>query len=677
MNENPAPFYITTAIDYPNSVPHMGHAYEKVVADFYARASRLRGVPTRFLIGLDEHGQKIQEAAEQGGLSPQEFVDEKATAFRELYALLDISYDDFVRTSEPRHREFCQRFYERIRDAGDVYKGFYEGDYCISCEKFYTASELVDGRCPIHERPTTPVKEESYFFRLSKYREAILRHIEANPAFVYPRERRNEIVARLREDVRDLSISRSTFDWGIPVPDDPGHVLYVWFDALENYLSALHAPEDLSATFWPASCHVIGKDINWFHSVIWPAMLLSAGEELPAQVYVHGFILDEDGRKMAKHLGNVVDPLEIVGEYGVEVLRFYFLRSFASGHDGKFSRAELEDRYHAELANELGNLVLRVVKLIATRLGGEIATPGRPEVLGDEELIEEFFALVDGREHHRAMERLWSYIKRSNAYLNETEPWKLKDPGEFTAVLAECFEALRTVSHLLSPAMPKTAAAIGSSLGFTLGTLSERRREPSTYRVEEKPPLFPRRETAKEPKTKEKRMDESHKPKKGPPAPVDPFAKLALRVGRIVEVNEHPDADSLYAMTVDLGEDEPRSICAGLREYLPASDLQDRMVVVLANLKPAKLRGIESRGMILASDRKDGAVVPVDPGDAEIGVEVGVEGIESAPKKKLSKSEFEKAPLTVQGGRVSYAGKPLRTAAGPVLCDAEDDAPVR
>ncbi len=685
MNAKPKTFYITTAIDYPNSSPHMGHAYEKVVADFYARAYRSCGYDTRFLIGLDEHGQKIQAAAEAAGKAPQEFVDEKAVVFRDLYRLLNISNDDFIRTSERRHRSFCQELFQRVDAKGDIYKGHYEGEYCISCERYYTESELNDGLCPVHEQPVTTVKEESYFFKLGKFREQLLHHLTSNPNFVQPQERRNEVVARLKDDVRDLSISRSTFDWGVTLPTDPSHVLYVWFDALSNYISALTAPNDVFDRYWPADCHVIGKDINWFHSVIWPSMLLSAGYPLPRQVYVHGFILDKDGRKMAKQLGNVVDPLEVVEEYSVDVLRFYFLRCFASGHDGKFSIDELRDRYNSELANELGNLVLRIVKLVTTRLGGEIETSGRPLELDDTAMIEQFMTHVDAREHHRAVDVLWNYIKRTNAYLNEQEPWKLKDEKPLTRVLATGLEALRTICELLVPVMPNSATQIAAAIGAEVRGLEDRQTQPAKYRVTLGEPLFPRRDDKADKtdagsapkKAKSDAKKEAKKKGGGAPPATDPFGKLELRVGVIKDVRPHPDADALYALRVDLGEETERSICAGLREYVSQEELEDRRVLVVANLKPAKLRGIESRGMILAADTPDGRVVPVNPGEAPVGDLISVEAIETRPKKKLSKSDFEKAPLLVKDGRVIYGDQVLRSSTGYITCEAEDGSTVR
>jgi methionyl-tRNA synthetase len=678
MSNAPSKFYITTAIDYPNSVPHMGHAYEKVVADFYARANRLRGTKIRFLIGLDEHGQKIQQAADKAGKSPQEFVDEKAEAFRDLYRLLDISYDDFIRTSEPRHRSFAAELYEAARRRGDVYKGFYEGDYCVSCEKAYTKSELVSGKCPIHDTPTTVVREESYFFKLGKYSDAVRSHIQTHPDFILPAERRNEILSRLGDEVLDLSISRSTFQWGVPLPNDSSHVLYVWFDALANYMSALRQPQDVFREYWPADCHVIGKDIIWFHTVIWPAMLLSAELELPRQVYAHGFILDKDGRKMSKHLGNVIDPLAVIEEYSVDVLRFYFLRTFSSGLDGKFSLEELEERYQSELGNDLGNLVLRIAKLIESRLGGSIATSGHPGDLDPAGTIRDYFQLVDAREHSRCIEALWTYVRRTNAYLNEKQPWKAASGPELERTLATSLEAMRVIAHLAEPILPATARAIGASFGFDISSVAALFAGPRTYRVTLGKPLFPRRE--KPPREAgatgtggASALAAGPKPGEGPR---DPFSKLDLRVGRIEEVREHPNADALFAMTIDLGT-EKRSICAGLRQHLRAEDLLGRKVLVLANLKPAMLRGVESAGMILAADRKDGKVAPVEPGAANPGDGATVEGIVSAPKSKVSISDFEKAPLTIQSGQVTYAGKPIRTTSGPVTCDAEDGARVR
>jgi methionyl-tRNA synthetase len=680
----PATFYITTAIDYPNSVPHMGHAYEKTLADFYARWYRLRGLDTYFLTGVDEHGQKIQEAADKAGQSPQEFVDGKATAFETLCETLQISNDDFIRTSSKRHRQFAQELYQTVLDKDDIYKGNYEGDYCISCESFYTAAQLVDGKCPVHDRLTERVQEESYFFRLGKYQDWIRQHIQDNEDFIYPPERRNEILSRLNDEIRDLSVSRSTFDWGVPVPNDPEHVMYVWFDALSNYISALREPRDLLNQYWPADVHVIGKDIIWFHTVIWPCMLHSAGYPIPRQVYVHGFILDQDGRKMSKHLDNVADPLEIVKQFSPEVLRYYFVRVFSSGHDGKFSLDDLRERYHSELGNDLGNLVLRVIKLVEGRLGGSAAAPdGFEPELDASAVIGQFSKSVDAREHHRALDALWSFVRRTNAYLNENAPWKEEDDAVFHRVLYNSLYAMRTISYLIQPVMPNVAASIAAQLGFTIDGQRCPKDDRSEYKVKRSDPLFPRIEDpAKDKKNDQGKVADkgAGKKQKSPTPDIDPFAKLRIVVGRIEDVQDHPDAEALYVFRVRMApgdEGEHRTICAGLRNHVDADDLRDRKVLVLANLKPAKLRGIDSQGMVLASDRKDGGVVPVDPGNAEVGEEIRVEGIEPQPKTKLSSKDFGRAPLAVKGGRVVYDGKPLQTTAGDVTCDAEDGATVR
>ncbi len=665
-------FYITTAIDYPNSVPHLGHAYEKTVADFYARWHRQQGLDTHFLTGLDEHGEKIQEAAEKAGSTPQAFVDDQAEVFRALCRELEISNDDFIRTSEPRHHRFAAELFSRLQAKGDVYFGHYEGDYCISCESYYTESQLQDGKCPIHGRPTERVKEESYFFRLGKYRPWIQEHIRSHPEFIFPEERRNEILSRLDEEVRDLSISRCTFNWGIPVPGDPRHIIYVWFDALSNYISALLSPQNLYERFWPADVHVIGKDIIWFHTVIWPCILRSAGYPLPRQVYVHGFILDREGRKMAKHLGNVVDPLEVARRYGPEVLRYYFLRAFASGLDGKFSLEELIERYHGELGNDLGNLLLRVIKLVESKFAGCLTPGGGVEAdLDPRPVVEEYGRQVERREHHRALEALWGLIRKTNAYLNEKAPWKESDPRANTRTLYNALEALRGIASMLTPVMPRTALAIAGQIGIPPASGPLAAFAQTAYRVVRKEPLFPRLEAP--PGTGASGRDLSTAE---PPAGADPFSWLDLRVGLIEEVKEHPDADSLYILTVNLGS-ERRTVCAGLRKHLQPQELELRKVVFLANLKPAKLRGIESRGMILATDRRDGKVAPVDPGQAAIGERVQVPGVSGPPKPAISLKDFERTPLRMKGGRVVYGEISLRTSAGEVECEAADGATVR
>lgn len=684
-------FYITTAIDYPNSAPHLGHAYEKTLADFYHRWYRQMGLETRFVTGLDEHGQKIQEAATKAGVPPQDFVDEKARTFVSLCETLGLTQDDFIRTSQERHHRLARQIWSTIEEKGDIYFDDYEGTYCVPCESYLTETQIKAGMCSEYTGPDDliTIKEESYFFRLGKYREWIRDHIRENPEFIYPEQRRNEILARLDDEVRDLSISRSTFDWGIPVPGNEKHVMYVWFDALSNYISALKEPEDLYETFWPADLHVIGKDITWFHAVIWPCMLHSAGLPLPRQIYVHGFILDDQGNKMSKSVGNVVDPLEVCQKYGAEVLRFYLLRAFSSGQDGKFSVEDLEQRYQGELGNDLGNLVLRVTKLVGNKLGGKAAPPSTLLPEADfAATVREFSDLVDRREHHKALEVLWSYIRSINAFLNERAPWKLDSTDEIHSILYGALEALRAVSHLLAPVMPGVTDSILEQIGAERETGEPAPYGSGSFQTTIGKPLFPRLE---EPGEKKKGGSASGKgnseksPKKnkgggGGGSDVDPFSRLEIRVAEIEEVEPHPDADALWVLTVRTGSEEGdrRTICAGLRAHLEADELRGRRVIILANLKPARLRGIESRGMVLATDDESGRVVPVDPGsEAGIGELVTVEGVEPSPKSKLSTKHFDRCPLLVKGGRVTYCEKPLKTSAGEIQAPAADGAEVR
>ncbi len=679
-------FYITTAIDYPNSAPHLGHAYEKAISDFYHRWYKLKGLKTRFLTGLDEHGQKIQDAADAAGVAPQAFVDEKAKTFYSLCETLNLSHDDFIRTSEARHHELAQSIWETIEAKGDIYFDFYEGIYCVSSESYLTETQVKERESSENHDPKSliTIKEESYFFRLSKYQDWIKEHIQANPNFIFPVERRNEILSRLDDDIRDLSISRSTFNWGIPVPGNDSHVMYVWFDALSNYISALKKPEDVYEEFWPADMHVIGKDIIWFHTVIWPCMLHAAGLPLPEQVYVHGFILDDQGTKMSKSLGNVVDPLEVCKDYGSEVLRFYLLRAFSSGQDGKFSVEDLKKRYQGELGNDLGNLILRVTKLVQSKLGGKADNPdGLDGELDPSKTLEEYSKLIDQREHHKAIEVLWSYIRSTNAYLNEKAPWKQESEIEVQRILYGALEALRAIAFMLTPAMPNAAASILEQIGHPPETQVLAPFGTGSYEVTIKDPLFPRLEDEK----KDKKQDQQKSGKKqkqkggGNVQDVDPFAKLSILVAKIEKVEEHPDAEALWVLTIQTEEGEEgerRTICAGLRKHLSADELQGRRVIILANLKPAKLRGIESRGMVLATDQKDGKVIPVDPGsEASLGELVFVEGIEASPKSKLSTKHFDKCPLVMTGGQVTYNQKPLQTSKGPIIADAEDGAEVR
>jgi len=467
------PFYITTPIYYPSANLHIGHAYCTTIADAIARYKRLAGYEVFFLTGSDEHGQKIQRSAQAQGKSPLEYVDPIVDNFKELWRKFHISNDDFIRTSEPRHEQVVQEIFRRIRDNGDIYKGEYTGLYCTPCESYWTELQLDEnGCCPDCHRPVEKVSEEAYFFRLSKYADALLEHIEAHPEFIVPTSRRNEMINFIKRGLEDLCISRTSFDWGIPVPDDPRHVIYVWFDAVINYITPLIHNPDMKK-FWPADIHLVGKEIVRFHSIIWPAMLMAAGLPLPKQIYGHGWLIT-DGDKMSKSKGNVVDPVLLVEEFGADAIRYFLLREITLGLDGNFSRDALIQRINADLANDLGNLLHRTLNmigkfqqgvLIASTDGTELDASFRAEAV---ETAREYRRLMDAIQLSDAIKVVWKFIGRANKYIDETLPWKLaKDASQRQAlanVLYNLAESLRIVSILIAPFMPATALKIREQL---------------------------------------------------------------------------------------------------------------------------------------------------------------------------------------------------------------------
>ena len=621
----PKRFYITTAIDYPSGLPHMGHAYEKVCADVLARWHRLLGEKVFFQTGLDEHGLKIQRCAEKAGMDPQSYVDMMSESFKRLCMAYSISYDNFIRTTDPKHVRFCQRQLSRIYRKGDVYKKDYEGLYCVDCETFYTAKDLVGGSCPVHMKKCELVKEESYFFRMGKYRKRVEDYIKKG--YILPEDKRKFLLSRLKkEGLKDLCVSRTNFNWGIPLPFDRKHYAYVWYDALWNYVSGVEGRK-----FWPADVHLIGHDILWHHSAVWLSMLFAAGVKPPKNVFVHGFINAEGGIKMSKSLGNVIDPMDIAGRYPADTVRYFLLREIPFGLDGAVSERAMVARHNNELANDLGNLLSRTLSMMERYFGGVVPSRAKDDLSGYLDL--KAIKLAMGRfEMHVALAELWRFINHVNKYVNDNQPWVLASSNKkrLGEVMYNLAEALRAIAILLKPFMPAAADEIALQLGIRnfgkLGIGDLKFGRMAKARVARGAMLFTKIQEvekmglkAEVKKVEHKRDEPASKELKVPGhVPFADFSKMDIRVGTITKIEPHPNADKLYVMLVKLFECEPeRQIVAGLRQHYKMEDLLGRQVAVITNLQPAVLRGIESQGMLLAADDGEKVVLMVPDADVK------------------------------------------------------------
>lgn len=621
-------FYITTPIYYPSAQLHIGHAYCTTVADTIARFKRLAGYDVFFLTGSDEHGQKIQRSAAEKGVTPLQYVDPIVAGFQKLWQRLAISNDDFIRTTEDRHVKVVQEIFRRIYEKGDIYKGEYKGLYCTPCEAYWTEHQLKDGQCPDCGRPVEEVAEEAYFFKMSHYADQLLSHIESHPDFIQPTSRRNEMINFIRQGLDDLCISRTSFDWGIPVPTDKKHVIYVWFDALTNYLTPvgfLSDPEKFHR-YWPADLHLVGKEIVRFHSIIWPAILMALDLPLPKQIYGHGWLI-VNGDKMSKSKGNVVDPNLLIDEFGADAIRYFLLREINLGQDGNFSRDALISRINADLANDLGNLLHRTLNMIGKFQGGIIEESAAKRPV-DEALVADAMDTVKAYEEEMeklaltpAVKTVWAFIGRANKYIDETAPWALaKDPAkkaELAAVLYHLAESLRIISGLISPFLPQTAPKIRQQLGCvdalaapSLDDLKIWGRLPAGQKIGAAEPLFPRIETEEGSTAPTPPAAKLHAPqtKKTVAEPaeitIDEFSKIHLRVVKILSAEKVPETDKLLKLRVDLGSEE-REIVSGISQHYTPEQLIGKTVVMVVNLKPTKIRGILSQGMVLAASQGD------------------------------------------------------------------------
>lgn len=634
-------FYITTPIYYVNDVPHIGHAYTTLVADTIARYQRQMGKDTFFITGTDEHGQKVAQAAEEQGMTPLAYADQVVQRFRKCWDVYQLSHNDFIRTTEPRHERVVQEIIQQVYDNGDIYEGEYEGWYSTTSETFFTDTEAEAMNYMDSGKKMQRMKEKNYFFRLTKYAQPLLDHIEKHPNFIRPHNRRNEVISFIKGGLQDLSISRSktSLSWGVPLPFDENHVIYVWIDALINYISVLKDKPEERWKYWQNAVHLIGKDILRHHAIYWPALLMSAGIDLPQQIYAHGW-WTIDGKKMSKSLGNVVDPFDMAERYGTDIFRYFLLRETAFGQDGDFSETAVVKRVNYDLANDLGNLLNRSITMVCRYRQGVVPQTNQHDLKETaEEVVRKYQDRMNDFDFQNGLAAIWELVKRANQYVQEQKPWELAKADahadQLNAVLYNLLEASRFATVLLAPVMPNKVKEMWRQLKLE-GQPAEQQIHhlkwgefPHGIQLEEPEPIFPRiKAESKKKKENRKKMETPHpstsKKEQTPAANVitiDDFAKVQLRIAEVLDAEKVENADRLLKLQIQIGE-EKRQLVAGIAKWYTPEEMIGKKIVVVANLKPAKIRGVESNGMLLAAKTGDALSIVTVERDLPSGASV-------------------------------------------------------